>query len=1016
MKQVLQADDDGIIVYVAPTKALVNQIAAEIQARFSKAFKYAGKTVWSIHTRDYRINNPTSAQILVTVPAILQIMLLNPSNAKTWSPRVKRIIFDEVHCIGQSDDGVVWEQLLLLAPCPIIALSATVGNPEQFENWLSFAQKANGHELTMIKQLHRYSDLRKFVYRPPERFSFNGLASVSAQLKPLGLDNCPDMSFVHPIISLLDRSRGIPDDLNLEPRDCLSLWKAMKKHQTPEFPVSESLAPPKSSTIRKVDVIEWQERLKELLKIWMDDQTSPFVEVLNELEKNEKIERLPMQVSLAGEDTLVKPYQIDEGDLLSTTLPLLCSLHDQGALPAILFNYDRSECERIAVRLLTQLEEAETKWKSTSKAWKTKLEGWEEWKKTKERRLKKEAKAKRGAPDYGMTKNGQIREAASSETSVYESFDPDGLVDRFHFANLKKLTHAEFREYAQELIYRGVSQEFIDALKRGIGIHHAGMNRKYRQVCEILFRKGYLSVVIATGTLALGINMPCKTVVFAGDSIFLTALSFRQGAGRAGRRGFDVLGNVVFQGVPHGKLCRLLSSQLPDLNGHFPITTSLVLRLMILLSNSDQSTYAKNAVKSLLSSSRICLGGEEARDTILHHLRFSIEYLRRNNLLDAKGNPLNLAGCVSRLHYTENSSFAFHALFSNGYFHSLCKDIEDQPEETLAELMLVMSHIFGRFRLAQSVLEAHESAYKKSSSVVVLPPLPSHACGILQEHNRKTLEIYAGYVSTFVDQHVKTEDSVLPLSQLKCGGDLSAEEVSPGLPMYSPVRVISAFVALSGHHDGQWKSISDLCDMVRSGVWLEKAVVPYVGDFQENNGTLLNAYLYDFYRHGNTKEVIYANGIRRSDLWFHLHDFSVILSTIVKSIEDILGGSSEDIDADFAQGGQETYQQAVEDAALGIDNKETATPSVSGENKVSQKSKGGPSTAAKKPKVKVVDSWEDDISDDSHEGNKADDAGDDYKEGDLDSENHPDESLVNVLRAFTMLATKFNEKFKAMYA
>lgn len=61
----------------------------------------------------------------------------------------------------------------------------------------------------------------------------------------------------------------------------------------------------------------------------------------------------------------------------------------------------------------------------------------------------------------------------------------------------------------------------------------------------MLFRKGYLRVVIATGTLALGINMPCATVVFSGDSVFLTALNYRQAAGRAGRRGFDLLGNVV---------------------------------------------------------------------------------------------------------------------------------------------------------------------------------------------------------------------------------------------------------------------------------------------------------------------------------------------------------------------------------------------------------------------------------------------------------------------------------------
>ena len=95
----------GILVYVAPTKALVNQIAAELQAQFSKNYKYPGKSVWAIHTRDYRVNDPQGCQILVTVPHILQIMLLAPSNAKSggWSQRVKRIIFDEIHCIGQAE-------------------------------------------------------------------------------------------------------------------------------------------------------------------------------------------------------------------------------------------------------------------------------------------------------------------------------------------------------------------------------------------------------------------------------------------------------------------------------------------------------------------------------------------------------------------------------------------------------------------------------------------------------------------------------------------------------------------------------------------------------------------------------------------------------------------------------------------------------------------------------------------------------------------------------------------------
>ncbi|KAF3801193.1 putative helicase [Colletotrichum gloeosporioides] len=167
MKKVLQANDDDVLVYVAPTKALVNQIAAEIQGRFSKTYHTAGRSIWAIHTRDYRINNATGCQVLVTVPHILQIMLLAPSNAKkanSWSHRVKRIIFDEVHCIGQAEDGIIWEQLLLLTPYPIIVLSATVGNPLEFKEWVAGTQKAKGFNLEMVIHSARYSDLQKFIY------------------------------------------------------------------------------------------------------------------------------------------------------------------------------------------------------------------------------------------------------------------------------------------------------------------------------------------------------------------------------------------------------------------------------------------------------------------------------------------------------------------------------------------------------------------------------------------------------------------------------------------------------------------------------------------------------------------------------------------------------------------------------------------------------------------------------------------------------------------------------------
>ena len=216
MKKVLQSSDDDVLVYVAPTKALVNQIAAEIQAEFSKSYKHQAKSVWAIHTRDYRVNNPTGCQILVTVPHILEIMLLAPSNSasqQSWARRVKRIIFDEVHCIGQAEDGVIWEHLLLLAPCPIIALSATVGNALEFKAWLEGAQNAKGFDLEMVVHASRYSDLRKFVYFPPDKYVFSGVEPATRLPVP-GLDpvqanmdgkNTSRFAFIHPIASLTNR-------------------------------------------------------------------------------------------------------------------------------------------------------------------------------------------------------------------------------------------------------------------------------------------------------------------------------------------------------------------------------------------------------------------------------------------------------------------------------------------------------------------------------------------------------------------------------------------------------------------------------------------------------------------------------------------------------------------------------------------------------------------------------------------------------------------------------------------
>jgi replicative superfamily II helicase len=81
-----------------------------------------------------------------------------------------------------------------------------------------------------------------------------------------------------------------------------------------------------------------------------------------------------------------------------------------------------------------------------------------------------------------------------------------------------------------------------------------------------------IKVIFSTGSLALGINTPCRTTIFAGDSPYLNAMMYRQMSGRAGRRGFDLRGNVIFYGLAMSKVKRLLLSRLPDIACDPPVT------------------------------------------------------------------------------------------------------------------------------------------------------------------------------------------------------------------------------------------------------------------------------------------------------------------------------------------------------------------------------------------------------------------------------------------------------------
>ncbi|MCU1423723.1 MAG: helicase [Microbacteriaceae bacterium] len=147
--------------------------------------------------------------------------------------------------------------------------------------------------------------------------------------------------------------------------------------------------------------------------------------------------------------------------------------------------------------------------------------------------------------------------------------------------------------------------EWLDGLERGVAAHHAGMLPAFKEVVEELFRRKLVKVVFATETLALGINMPARTVVleklekFNGEArVPITSGEFTQLTGRAGRRGIDVEGHSVIQwadGLDPQAVASLASRRTYPLNSSFKPTYNMAVNLI------DQ--FGRERTRDILESS-----------------------------------------------------------------------------------------------------------------------------------------------------------------------------------------------------------------------------------------------------------------------------------------------------------------------------------------------------------------------------------------------------------------------------
>lgn len=156
-----------------------------------------------------------------------------------------------------------------------------------------------------------------------------------------------------------------------------------------------------------------------------------------------------------------------------------------------------------------------------------------------------------------------------------------------------------------------------ELLERGIAVHHGGLLPIVKEMVEILFAKTLVKVLFATETFAMGLNLPTRTVVFSGfrkhdGRAFRDLLpgEYTQMAGRAGRRGIDLVGSVIIvtpgsdEAPPAATLKQMILGDPTKLRSQFRLTYNMILNLLrvetLQIEEMIKRSFSENATQALL--------------------------------------------------------------------------------------------------------------------------------------------------------------------------------------------------------------------------------------------------------------------------------------------------------------------------------------------------------------------------------------------------------------------------------
>ncbi|XP_075053960.1 putative ATP-dependent RNA helicase DDX60 [Mixophyes fleayi] len=904
MQKVLTQSNEAVVVYVAPTKALVNQVVATITNQFNKDLPN-GMAICGVFTADYR-TDALNSQILVTMPQCLECLLLSP-HQQDWVKRIKYIIFDEVHCLGGEIGAEDWEHILAMIRCPFLALSATVSNPEHLTGWLQLVkrywQQIDEKETSHVSKVSQKGGKKNTIKSEKKSYKvrlvvhehrFNDLETHICSVQ----DSNINFEHFHPCAALTIhhmKKYGIPQDLTLSPRESIQLYDSMVK-AWPTMPNVKTLNPEENVhlkdkiIIRKIDAIKYGEAVKIEFLEWVHNGHDEKVsEVLKSL----------------------KVYEpLDEEDYDKNFALIVEKLEKNNKLPALFFAFDIDLVEHLATYLACHLQK---KWENR----RTDLDIDKEIQKLQEKadKLEKILKANSSQSIRSLS-SATERTSSKMESLVVKQENYESVKQK-----IKKLTeippdctYADDKAVDKETlkhICRGMKYSRHPGLvllsEKGIGYHYGTVDSRGKRLVEMLFRMGYIRVVTSTETLALGINMPCKSVVFLKDSIFLDALNFRQMSGRAGRRGQDLLGSVYFFNVPMPKVKKLMKSNVPQLKGQFPIRISFIIRLILLAAKADDKEDVKAKVLSTLKHSLMSF--KEPRETQMLKLYcvFSLQFLLYEGYLDQDCNPTAFTGLVANLHHHEPSNLVFVSFLEKGLFHQLCKPCPEDPtkfpDSVMETLVLVLANLFGRCYLPPNRFSPEDNFFQ---SKVFLDKLPDDFAAAVEEYNSKVATVFGRFLLTASKLADIEKEYQLPLSNINFSGKECTDSglVDHLMSCSNGRSAISPFACLSGNTDHNLMSVTNVSNVMLQTAHIPDKHIPLL-HLEKTDACgrqmSLNSYALQFFKHGSIPAILTVNGLYRRNAYYKLSKFRRSIESISISMKEMCEDENDPVVLAFEQ-------------------------------------------------------------------------------------------------------------------